>query len=164
LAFTHQQLHTISLTSHTLPWLIYAFSVGCCLPRLAHLVLSDINGFSSTIHISQACGQFSRIPHIEVRSVSAPGVIAHFRPLFEVATALCTLTLAGSAVEPMLKLLASPTAKRVEEVILCDSDANGATLRDYLVAIERDGGGTTGIKVVWKNCPNFIGQYGKLHL
>jgi F-box-like len=158
--FTHQRLRTLSLMSQTLPWLIYAFSAGCRLPRLAHLILTDIKWCPSTLDIPQTCDQFSCVTHIEVQSVSAPGVVAHFRPLFAAATALHTLTLVGSAVEPMLNMLASSTPKRVEELIVCDSNANDTTLRDYLVAIEQDGGDTTGIKVMWKNCPNFLTQYG----
>jgi len=167
-AFTHQQLHTLSLTGLALPWVIQAFSTGCCLPRLARLVLIDINGPLSAWTMSHSSSQFSHITHIEIQAMSTPNVIARFRPLFEVATALRTLTLAGGAVEPVLKLLTPPVPKRVEELLLRDSDADGTTLRDYLVAIELNGGGTSGVKVVWSNCPNFSGEYGKesgeLHL
>jgi len=166
--FTHQRLHTISLTGFAFPWFTRALSSGVCLPRLARLVLTDINGLSSIRDISQTNGQLSHITHIEVQAVSAPGVLAHFRPLFEFTTALRTLTLAGGAVEPVLNLLASSVPKRVQELILCDSDANGTKLRGYLAAIEQDGGGTVGMEVVWKNCPNFLGEYGRefgeLHL
>ena len=41
-------------------------------------------------------------------------------------------------------------------------------LREYLAATESGGGGTSGMQVVWNNCPNFSGKYGgasgELHL
>jgi len=169
--FTHQQLHTLYLTAFALPWVIRAFSSGVCLPRLARLVLTDINGLSSVSirDIPQTNGQLSHITHIEVQAVSAPGRLTVFRQLlFDLTTALRTLTLAGGAVEPVLNLLASSVPKRVQELILCDSGANGTKLRDYLAAIEQDGGGTAGMEVVWKNCPKFSDEYGtafgELHL
>ena len=167
-AFTHQHLHTLSLTGLALPWVISAFRAGCCLPRLAHLVLIDINGSPSLWNISENSYLFSHVTHIEVQAVSSPDVIADFRSLFEVPTALRTTTLAGNAVEPMMMLLSSPVATRVEELILRGSDADGTTLRDYLAAIEGNGRVTSGMKVVWKDCPNFSGEYGQasgeLHL
>ena len=166
LAFTLPQLHTLSLTALAIPWAVYSFYSGWRLPRLARLVLIDINGSPSAgWNISDNSGQFSHVTHIEVQAVSDPSVVAEFRLLFEASTALCTTTLAGNAVEPMMKLLTLPAAMRVEEIILCDSDADGTTLRDYLVAVSED---TSGMKVVWKDCPNFSGEYGKasgeLHL
>jgi len=169
--FTHQQLHTLYLTAFALPWVIRAFSSGVCLPRLVRLVLTDINGLTSVSirDIPQTNGQLSHITHIEVQAVSAPGRLTLFRQLlFDLTTALRTLTLAGGAVEPILNLLASSVPKRVQELILCDSEANGTKLRNYLVAIEQDGGGTAGMEVVWKNCPRFSDEYGtafgELHL
>ena len=167
----HQQLHTLSLTGMALPWVIFDFLFGFRVPRLTRLVLTDINGFDSTKEMwtsSSINDQISLIPHMEVQAVSAPSVLPHFRPLFEVATALDTLTLSGSAVEPVLKLLSLSTPKRVGELLLCNSNADGTTLREYLAAIEREGGGTSGMKVAWSDCPNFSGEYGKafgeLHL
>ena len=171
LSFTHQQLHTLFLTGMALPWLLSAFSVGCRLPRLTRFVLTDINGFDSAGNVwttSSTEGQISHVTHIEVHAVSAPNVSTHFRPLFEAATALGTLTLSGSAVEPVLRLVTLSTPKRVGELLLCNSNADGTTLREYLAAIERDGRGTSGVKVAWNNCPNFSGEYGEasgeLHL
>ncbi len=171
LPFTHQQLYTLSLTGMALPWVISAFSLGFCLPRLTRFVLTDINGFDPAWSIwttSPTNGQFSHITHIEVQAVSVLSVLPHFRPLFEVATALGTLTLSGSAVEPVLELMTLSTPKKVGELLLCDSNANGTTLGEYLAAIERDGGGTSGMKVAWNDCPNFSGEYGaasgELHL
>ena len=161
--FTHQQLHTIFLTGMVLPWVISAFSVGCRLPRLTRLILTDINAFDPTCYIwttSPTKDQFTHITHIEVQAVSAPSVLAHFRPLFEAATALGTLTLAGNAVEPVLKLISLSAPKRVDQVLLRNSNADGKTLREYLAAIERDGGGTSGMEVTWNDCPNFSGEYG----
>ena len=51
LPFTHEQLHTLFLTSMALPWVISAFSVGCRLPRLTRFVLTDINAFNSTCNM-----------------------------------------------------------------------------------------------------------------
>jgi len=171
LPFTHQQLHTLFFTGMALPWVIPALSAGCRLPRLTRFVLTDINGFDparNTWTTSFNNGQISHITHIEVQAVSAPSVSAHFRPLFEAATALGTLSLSDSAVEPVLKLLALSTPKRVDELLLCNSNADGTTLREYLAVIERDGGGTSGMKVTWNDCPNFSGEYGgvfgELHL
>ena len=167
-AVTLPQLHTLSLTGFALEFVISAFSEGCNFPLLARLVLIDINGFPSPCDISDNRGQFSHVTHIEVQAVSKPSVVAEFRPLFEVSTALRSTTLAGNAVEPMMKLLTLPTAMRVEKIILRDSDADGTTLRDYLVAVSENGRGTSGMKVVWKDCPNFSGEYGQasgeLHL
>ena len=169
--FTHQHLHTLSLTGIALPWVISAFSAGYRLPRLAHFVLTDINGPDpswSGWGVSLTNDQFSHITQIEVQGVSTPSAVTHFRPLFEVATALRTLTLTGSAVDPMLGVLTLPTTKRVEKLIMCDSNANGETLQDYLTAIVMDGGSTAGMEVAWENCPNFSGEYGRafgeLHL
>ena len=92
-AFIHERLHTLSLTGIALPWVIAAFSAGCCLPRLARLVLIDINGLPPS-NISHSSGQLSHVTHIEVQAVSALNAFAEFRPLFEVATALRNLTLA----------------------------------------------------------------------
>ena len=163
--FTHRQLHSLFLTGMALPWIISAFSVGCRLPRLTRLVLTDINGFDP---VFPSNGQFSPITHIEVWAVSAPSSLAHFRPLFEAATALGTLALVGSAVEPVLKLITLSAPKKVDKLLLRNSNADGATLREYLAAIERDGGGTSGMKVTWNGCPGFSGDYGgafgELHL
>ena len=161
-AVTLPQLHTLSLTGFALEFVISAFSEGCNFPLLARLVLIDINGSTSACDISDNSDQFSHVTHIEVQAVSAPSVVAEFRPLFEVSTALCTTTLAGNAVEPMMQLLTFPVAMRVEELILRDSDADGTTLRDYLVAVSENGRGTSGMKVVWKDCPNFSGEYGQV--
>ena len=161
--FTHQQLHTLFLTGWATPWIAFAFSVGCRLPRLTRLVLTDINAFDPTCNIwttSPAKDQFTHITHIEVQAVSAPSVLSHFRQLFEAATALGILTLAGSAVEPVLKLITLSAPKRVDKLLLRNSNADGTTLREYLAAIERDGGGTSGMKVTWNDCPNFSGEYG----
>ena len=160
-AFTHQRLHTLSLTMHALRWVLCAFSDGYRLPCLVRLVLIDINGTPSPWNISRSSDQFSHVTHIEVQAVSLPIAVAHIRPLFEVATALRTTTLVGNAVEPIMTSLSSSIATRVEELILCDSDADGTTLRDYLAAIVHNGGVTSGMKVVWKNCPNFSGDFGK---
>ena len=160
-AFTHYQLHTLSLTGFALQWVIYAFSVGCHLPFLTRLVLIDINGSPSPWDISDISGEFSHVTHIEGQAVSASGIIAWLLALFEVATALRTTTLAGNAVAPVLKLLTSSPPTRVEELILHDSDADGTMLRDYLVAIEEHYGGSSRVKVVWNNCPNFASKYGE---
>ena len=158
--FTHQQLHSLWLTGMALPWIIVPFSVGCRLPRLTRFVLTDINGFDPAWRmwtISPTNGQFSHITHIEVQAVSAPSVLAHFRPLFEAATGLGTLALAGSAVGPMLKLITLSAPKRVDTLFLSNSNADGTTLLEYLAAIQRDGGDTSRMKVAWNNCPNFSG-------
>ena len=163
LPFTHQRLHTFFLTGRAIPWVISAFSVGCSLPRLTCFVLTNINGFGSACDMrttSFTNGQISHITHIEVQAVSVPSVLPCWRPLFEAATALGTLTLSGSAVEPVLSVLMLSAPKRVDKLLLCDSNAKGMTLRKYLAAIERDGGGTSGMKVAWNNCPNFSGEYG----
>jgi len=170
--FTHQQLQTLSLTVTLLPWVLQAFTVGCRFPHLSRLVLTDINGLDSDGHNwsppHSISDQLSLLTHIEVRTVSEPSVVPPLRPLFEASTALSTLTLVGSAVEPILSLLTLPASKRVQELRLSYSDANGTTLRDYLAAIESDGGGTSGMQVVWNDCPNFSGEYGRafgeLHL
>ena len=169
--FTHEQLRTLFLTGMALPWVMSAFSVGCRLPRLTRFVLTDINGFDSAWDMRATSfinGPITHITHIEVQAVSAPSVLSYCRSLFEAATALGTLTLSGSAVEPVLMLLTHSAPKRVNELLLCNSNGNGTTLREYLAAIERDGGGTSGIKVTWDNCPNFSGEYGgafgELHL
>ncbi len=171
LTFLHQQLHTLLLTGIALQWAIPALSVGCRLPRLTRLVLTDINGFDSTWNMwttSFNNGQISHITHIEVQALSVPSHLAHFRPLFEAATALGTLSLSDRAMEPVLKLLTLSTPKRVDELLLCNLNADGTTLREYLAAIERDGGGTSGMMVTWNDCPNFSGEYagafGELYL
>ena len=169
--FTHQQLHTISLKGILLPSFISAFETGWRFPRLSRLVLTDIDGLDPEWYgwrpraSSDLLSQFTQI---EVHALSELGFVAHFRPLFGASTALRTLTLVGSAVEPILGLLMQSAPKRVEKIRACNSSANGTTLRDYLAAIEGDGGGTLGMKVVWDNCPNFSGEYGgaygELHL
>jgi len=166
--FTHQQLHTLSLTATSLPWVIQAFTAGCRFPHLSRLVLTDVTGRISTSNLHSISDQLSLFTHIEVRTVSEPGVVPSLRPLFDTSTGLRTLTLVGSAVEPMLRMLMLSAPKRVPELRLSHSAANGTTLRDYLAAIERDGGGISGMQVVWNNCPNFLGEYGRafgeLHL
>ena len=171
LPFIHERLHTLFFTGMALPWIIFAFSVGCRLPRLARLVLTDINGFDSSWDMrttSFTDGQITHITHVEVQAVSAPSVVSYCRPLFEAATALSTLTLSGSAVEPVLMLLRNPPPKRVDELLFYNSNARGTTLRAFLAAIEKNSGGTSGMKVAWDNCPNFSGEYGgafgELHL
>jgi hypothetical protein len=169
--FTHQQLHTLSLTGIVLPWVIKAITVGCRIPCLSRLVLTDIHGLNSTPYSGNlrfVNDQLSLLVHIEAYAASEPSAVARLRPLFDASTALRTLTLVGSAMEPMLTMLTLSAPKRVQELRLSDSNANGTTLRDYLAAIERDGGGTPGMQVVWNNCPNFSGEYGgafgELHL
>jgi len=157
--FTHQQLHTLSLTVTLLHWVIQVFTAGCRFPHLSRLILTDVNNMASNLH--SISDQLSLLTHIEVHAASNPSFVASLRPLFEVSTALRTLTLVGSAVEPMLRMLVLPAPKRVQELRLSDSDANGTTLQNYLGAIEKGGGGTSGIQVVWKNCPNFSGEYGR---
>jgi hypothetical protein len=168
---THQQLHTLSLTATIFPWVIQAFTAGCRFPHLSRLVFTDINGLNSTSYISSLhsiSDQLSLFTHVEVHAASVPSGVAPFRPLFDSLTDLCTLTLVGSAVELVLWLLTPSAPKRVRDLRLSDSNANGTTVRDYLAAIERDGGGTSGMQVVWNNCPNFSGEYGgafgELHL
>ena len=169
--FTHRQLHTVSLKGIILPALISAVEAGCRFPRLSRLVLTDINGLSPAWYNWVPRGSrdlLSQFTHIELHALSELSVVHHFRMLFEVSTALRTLTLVGSAVVPMLGSLMQSAPKRVEELRVCNSNANGTTLRDYLAAIKRNGGGTSGMKVVWDNCPNFSGEYGgafgELHL
>jgi hypothetical protein len=162
--FTHQQLHTLSLTGIAVPWVIDAFSTGYRFPQISHLVLTDIHGpnsitYSGNLH--SISDQLSLLTHIEVHAASEPNVVAvRLLPLFKASTALRTLTLVGIVMEPMLKILVLSTPTRVQELRLSHSDANGTTLRDYLAAIERDGGSTSGMQVVWNNCPNFSGEYG----
>ena len=160
LPFKHQRLHILFFTGMALPWVISAFSAGCRLPRLTRFVLIDINAPALNLRTTSFTGgQISHITHIEVQAVSVPSVL-FCRPLFEAATALCILTLSDSAVKPVLSLLTLSPPKRVNELLFCNSNADGTTLREYLVAIERDGGGTSGMKVSWDNCPNFSGEYG----
>ena len=168
---THQHLHTLSLTGIALRWVIYALSGGYRLPHLARFVLTDINGPDVSWNgwnIYPINDQFSHITQIEVQDVSLPSAVTQYHRLFDVATGLRTLTLTGSAVEPMLEVLTLSTLKRVEKLIICDSNANGTTLGDYLAAIESNGGSTAGMEVAWNNCPNFSGEYGRafgeLHL
>ena len=157
---THQQLHTLSLTGPVLPWVMKVFTGR--FPHLSRLVLIDIDGFGYSWSPPHSISdQLSLLSHIEVHAVSEPSVVASLRPLFEASTGLRTLTLVGSAVESMLGLLTLPASKRVQELRLSHSDANGSTLQDYLAAIERDGGGTSGMQVVWNNCANFLGDYGR---
>jgi hypothetical protein len=169
--FTHQQLHTLSLMGSAIPWVIGAFSAGNRFPQMSRLILTNIHGLNSTTYwenLHSIRDQLSLLTHIEVHAASEPSVVAYLRPLFRALRALRTLTLVGSAMEPMLRMLMLPTPKRVQELRLSHSDADGTTLRDYLAAIERDGGGTSGMQVVWNNCPNFSGEYGgasgELHL
>jgi hypothetical protein len=169
--FTHHKLHTLSLTMSALRWVIGAFSVGCRFPHLSRLVLTDIHGLfliTYNWNLHSISGQLSPLTHIEVHAASEPSVVAYLRPMFEASTGLHTLTLVGSAVEPMLRMLMLAAPKRVQELRLSRSNAKGTPLRDYLAAIERDGGGTSGMQVVWNNCPNFWGEYGgafgELHL
>jgi len=168
--FTHQQLHTLSFTGIVLPWLMKAFTGR--FPHLSHLVLTNINGFCSAGYSwsppHSIKHQLSLLTHIEVHTASEPSLVASLRPLFDASTALRTLTLVGSAVEPVLSLLTLSAPKRVQELRLSHSDVNGTTLREYLAVIAGDGGGTSGMQVVWNNCPNFSGEYGRafgeLHL
>ena len=169
LPITHRQLRTLFLTGMALSWVISAFSVGCRLPRLTRLVLTDINAFDPTWNMWTTYptkDQISHITHIEVQAVSELSVLTYFRPLFEAATALGTLTLSGSAVEPVLKLLTLSAPKRVDKLRFCNTIVDGTTLREYLAAIERDGGGMSGMEVWWDNCPNFSypGASGVLNL
>jgi len=161
--FTHQQLHTLSFTGIVLPWVMKAFTGR--FPHLSRLVLTDINGLDSHGYSwsppHSISDQLSLLTRIEVHTASEPSVVPSLRPLFDASTALCTLTLVGSAVGPILSLLTLSAPKRVQELRLSHSDANGTTLRDYLAAIEKDGGGTSGMQVVWNNCPNFLGEYGR---
>jgi hypothetical protein len=170
-AFTHQQLHTIFLTGTLLPWVFGAFTAGCRFPHLSRLVLTDINGLNSAWYSwspHSISDQLSLFTHIEVRAASEPNVVVQLGRLVEASTALRTLTIAGSAVEPVLRMLMLSAPKRVQELRLSHSNVNGRRLRDYLVAIERNGRGTSGMQVVWNNCPNFLGEYGgafgELHL
>jgi len=160
---THQQLHTLSFTGIVLPWVMKAFTGR--IPHLSHLVLTDINGRDSCGYSwsppHSISDQSSLLSHIEVHNASEPNVVPSLCPLFEASTALRTLTLVGSAVGPMLRMLTLSAPKRVQELRLSHSDANGTTLRDYLAAIERDSGGTSGMQVVWNNCPNFSSEYGR---
>jgi len=160
---THQQLHTLSFTGIVLPWVMKTFTGR--FPRLSRLVLTDINALDSHGYSwsppHSIRNQLSLLTHIEVRTASEPSVVSSLRPLFEASTALRTLTLVGSAVEPMLSLLTLSAPKRVQELWLSHSDVNGTTLRDYLAAIAGDGGGTPRMQVVWNNCPNFSGEYGR---
>jgi len=162
-SLTHQQLHTLSFTGAVLPWVMKAFTGR--FPHLSRLVLTDIDGRDSDGYSwsppHSISDQLSLLTHIEVHSASEPSVVPSLRPLFDASTGLRTLTLVGSAVEPILSLLTLPAPKRVQELRLCHSDVNGTTLRDYLAATERDGGGTSGMQVVWNNCPNFSGEYGR---
>ena len=163
LRIIHQQLHTLLLTGMALPWVTNTLFAGCRFPHLSRFVLTDINGLDPTwdsgrLHLIS--DQLSRITHIEVQAVSEPDVVAHFRPLFDASTALRTLTLAGSAVGPMLRLMTLSPPKRVNELRSCNSNVNGTTLRDYLAAVESDSGGTSAMRVVWNDCPNFAGEYG----
>jgi len=169
-SLTHQQLHTLSFTGIVLPWVMKAFAGR--FPHLSRLVLTDINALDSDGYSwsppHSISDQLSLLTHIEVHAASEPSVVPSLRPLFEASTGLRTLTLVGSAVEPMLSLLTLPAPKRVQELRLSHSDANGTTPRDYLAAIESDGGGTSGMQVEWNNCPNFSSEYGRasgeLHL
>jgi hypothetical protein len=168
--FTHQQLHTLSLTGIAIPWVIRAFTAGYRFPQMSRLVLTDIGGLNSTtysVNLRSISDQLSLLTHIEVQAASA-SVGASLYPLFRALTGLHTLTLVGSAVEPMLWMLTFSGLKRVQELRLSDSGASGTMLRDYLAAIEKRGGGTSGVQVVWNNCPNFSGEYGgalgELHL
>jgi hypothetical protein len=169
--FTHQQLHTLSLMGSAIPWVIGAFSAGNRFPQMSHLVLTNIHGLNSTTYwenLHSIRDQLSLLTHIEVHAASEPSDVARLRPLFNASTALRILTLVDSAVEPMLRMLMLSTPKRIQELRLSHSNANGTTLRDYLAAIEIDGGGTSGVQVVWTSCPNFSGEYGgasgELHL
>jgi hypothetical protein len=169
--FTHKQLHTLSITGFAIPSLISTFWAGSRFPQMSRLILTDIHGLNTTSYsalLHSISDQLSLLTHIEVHAASKPSVVARLRPLFEASTALRTLALVGSAMEPMLTMLTPSAPKRVQELRLSDSNANGTTLRDYLAAVERDGGGTSGMQVVWNNCPNFSGEYGgafgELHL
>jgi len=166
--FTHQQLHTLSLSVTLLPWVIQAFTAGCRFPRLSRLVLTRVNGNNLASNLHSISDQLSLLTHIEVHAASEPSFVASLRPLFDALTGLRTLTLVGSAVEPMLGMMMPSAPKRVQELRLSHSSATGTMLRDYLAAIEGNGGGTSGMQVVWNNCPNFSGEYGRafgeLHL
>jgi len=166
--FTHQQLHTLSLTGTLLPWVFQAFTAGCRFPHLSRLVLTNVDGRNLALNLPSISHQLSLFTHIEVHAASHSSVVASLRPLFDASTALRTLTLVGSAVEPTLRMLTLSVPKRVQEIRLSHSGANGTTLRDYLAAIEGNGGGTSGMQVVWNNCPNFSsgygGAFGEVHL
>ena len=166
--FTHQQLHSLSLTVTLLPLVIQAFTAGCRFPHLSRLVLTNVNGHNPASNLHSISEQLSLLTHIEVHAASEPGFVASLRPLFDTSTALRTLILVGSAVEPMLRMMTPSAPKRGQELRLSHSNATGTTLRDYLAAIEGNGGGTSGMQVVWDNCPNFSDEYGRafgeLHL
>ena len=55
--FTHQQLHTLSLTATLLPWVIQAFTAGCRFPHLSRLVLTDVTGHNSASNIHSISDQ-----------------------------------------------------------------------------------------------------------
>jgi hypothetical protein len=169
--FTHQQLHTLSFTGVVLTWVFQVFTAGCRFPHLSHLVLTDINGLNLAWNSGTPrliSDQLSTFTHIEVHAASVPGFVASLRPMFDALTALHTLNLVGSAVEPMLRMLTPSAPKGVRDLRLSNSNASGTTLRYYLTAIKTDGGGTSGMQVAWNNCPNFSGEYGgafgELHL
>ena len=160
--FTHQRLHSLFLSVDLLPWVIQAFTAGCRFPRLSRLVLTlnKYNEHNSASNLHSISDQLSRLIYIGVHAALHFSDVAFLRPLFEASTGLRYLALVGSAVEPMLRMLMLPAPKRVQGLRLGDSDANGTTLRDYLAAIESEGGGTSGMQVVWSDCPNFSGEYG----
>ena len=98
--------------------------------------------------------------HIKVQAASEHIDVAHFRLLFDASTALHTLTLAGGAMGPMLKLITLSAPKRPNKLSLYNSNADGTILLEYLAAIEGDSGVILGMKVTWNDCPNFSGEYG----
>jgi hypothetical protein len=162
--FTHQQLHTLSLTGVAIPWVIGAFTAGYRFPQMSRLIFTDIGGLNSTTYsenLHSISDQLSLLVHIEVHAASA-SVGTSLCPLFRTLTGLHTLTLVGSAVGPMLGFLTISAPNSVQKLRLSHSNANGTTLRDYLEATERDGRGTSGMQVVWNNCPNFLDEYGGL--
>jgi hypothetical protein len=134
-ACTHRSLHTIGTTSCALPILQLSICDGVSIPAFRHFRLLDVDKQFAYLSADNNATTFALVTHLTVDAVSSPQGSVKIRGLLDIMNSLLTLRLKGTAVGSGLNGLCLEPVMRIPEVVLHDSVANCAPLREYLAKL-----------------------------
>jgi hypothetical protein len=154
--FIHAKLSSITVNTGYFRVLCDAFLQGLSLPALRHLVLLDLNQvFSWSSEGSVTTTNLARVTHFELRDMSATHKMPHLTKLYNVLTAMQSLTLCRRAANFGLEALGNSSVSGLREIVMMGTEVDGTAARVYVDRMRRKvRSGAQLPKVQFIKCPN----------
>jgi hypothetical protein len=157
----HARIRTLSVTDAVIPQLGTLLQRGALsLPSLTHFIILNMYSGGGW---DQLRSLFVKVTHFDIRAATHLSSGTHIRELLDLMPLLQQFSVFGTAVDLGLVALTFPSTKRIDNLVIADSDTNGSIVDAYynLLLGPRSAGHTSdslGVSIRFVNCPHVLPQ------